>query len=201
MIIGVTGGVGTGKSTILKILENDYNAAIIMADDESRELMMPGKSCYNAVSSYFGDEILTNGPGSLINRAKLAEIVFNDKDKLNKLNSLNHPLVRIRIEELIQKYKKEGRKLIVLETAILIQAGYLDLIDELWLVCTDYNVRVDRLISSRGYTVEKINSIINSQMSDAEMKKYAAFVIDNSKDHAWTKEQIQEHIDNAGIDH
>lgn len=201
MIIGITGGVGTGKSTILKILEQDYNAAIIMADDESRELMMPGQSCYNAVTEYFGPEILTDGPGSLINRARLAEIVFNDSEKLNALNSLNHPLVRIRIEELINQYKTQGKKLIIIETAILIQAGYLDLIDEMWLICTNLNVRIDRLVSSRGYSIEKIDSIIKSQLSDDEMKAYASFVIDNSYSFESTKLQIQEYLKNAGIDY
>lgn len=180
MIVGITGGVGTGKSTILQILKDEYNAAIIMADDVARELMEPGQPSYRAVVEYFGTEILNGGEGSPIDRGKLASIVFSDPDKLSVLNLLTHPLVRIRILELIDEYKRQNFDLIIVESAILIQAHYLELIDELWVVYADYNIRVERLISSRGYTVEKIDNIISNQLSDDEMKRYASFLIDNT---------------------
>ena len=180
MIVGITGGVGTGKSTILQILKDEYNAAVIMADDVAKELMEPGQPSYRAVVEYFGTEILSGGEGSPIDRVKLAGIVFSDQNKLSALNLLTHPLVRIRILELIDEYKRQDYHLIIVESAILIQAHYLDFIDELWVVYADYDIRVDRLISSRGYTVEKIDNIINNQLSDDEMKRYASFLIDNT---------------------
>ena len=180
MIVGITGGVGTGKSTILQILKDEYNAAVIMADDVAKELMEPGQPSYRAVVEYFGTEILSGEEGSPIDRVKLAGIVFSDPDKLSALNLLTHPLVRIRILELIDVYNRQNYDLIIVESAILIQAHYLDLIDELWVVYADYDTRVDRLISSRGYTVEKIDNIISNQLSDDEMKRYASFLIDNT---------------------
>lgn len=180
MIVGITGGVGTGKSTILQILKDEYNAAVIMADDVAKELMEPGQPSYRAVVEYFGTEILSGEEGSPIDRVKLAGIVFSDPDKLSALNLLTHPLVRIRILELIDVYNRQNYDLIIVESAILIQAHYLDLIDELWVVYTDYDTRVERLISSRGYTVEKIDNIISNQLSDDEMKRYASFLIDNT---------------------
>ncbi len=180
MIVGITGGVGTGKSTILQILKDEYNAAVIMADDVAKELMEPGQPSYRAVVEYFGTEILSGEEGSPIDRVKLAGIVFSDPDKLSALNLLTHPLVRIRILELIDVYNRQNYDLIIVESAILIQAHYLDLIDELWVVYADYDTRVERLISSRGYTVEKIDNIISNQLSDDEMKRYASFLIDNT---------------------
>ena len=194
MVIGVTGGVGTGKSTILQILKEKYNAVIIIADDIARDLMMPHEASYEAAVRYFGEDILTKGPGSPIDRAHLAQIVFHDPEKLEALNHMTHPLVKTKIRSLIDAYRSEGRGLIVLETAILIRAGYLDIVDELWVICADYETRVQRLMASRGYTREKTDSIISSQMSDKEMTQYAALVIDNSRSIAFTEEQIRQHM-------
>ena len=194
MVIGVTGGVGTGKSTILQILKEKYNAVIIIADDIARDLMMPHETSYEAAVRYFGEDILTEGPGSPIDRAHLAQIVFHDPEKLEALNNMTHPLVKTKIRSLIDAYQSEGRGLIVLETAILIRAGYLDIVDELWVICADYETRVQRLMASRGYTREKTDSIIRSQMSDEEMTQYAALVIDNSRSIDFTEEQIRQHM-------
>ena len=194
MIIGVTGGVGTGKSTVLEYLRTRYNAAVILADDVARDLMMPDGASYKAVVSEFGDEILTDGPGSMINRKKLADIVFNDDEKLKKLNSLTHPAVRKKIRDLINNYQAQGIKLIIIEAALYIQAGYTELSDELWLVHADYETRVKRLEKSRGYTREKTDSIINNQMSEDEMRRFADFIIDNSGTDRQTFEQIDKYL-------
>ena len=180
MIIGVTGGVGTGKSTILEYLKSKYGAAVILADDVARDLMMPGNKSYTAVVNEFGDSILINGYGSEINRSALAEIIFHDENKLKRLNSLTHPIVKQKILSLINDYIKKGYNFIVIEAALFIQAGYTDISDELWVVYADYDSRVERLEKSRGYTKEKTDSIIRNQLSDSEMKSYADFFIDNS---------------------
>jgi len=180
MVVGITGGVGTGKSTVLDYLKTKYNAAVILADDVARDLMMPGNAAYDEVVNYFGRDILTEDAGSEIDRKKLAGIVFADKNKLSVLNNMTHPLVKKRIQELTAFYKQAGFDLIVIEAALLIQAGYLDIIDQLWVIHTDYEVRVERLEKSRGYTREKTDSIISNQMKDDEMEHFADFVIDNS---------------------
>lgn len=194
MIIGVTGGIGAGKSTILEYLENRYHAAIIQADDVAKELMMPGGQAYKAVTDYFGEVILTDGYGSPIDRTVLSEIVFNDEKQLQILNSLTHPAVKNEIRRRIEKYQSEGISIIVIEAALLIQAGYQDLLDELWTVYADKETRIERLISSRNYTREKANSIISSQLSDEEMKAAADFVIDNSGNTESTCSQIDEYL-------
>ena len=192
MKIGITGGVGSGKSTILEILQKEYGAAVIIADDVSRELMEPGHPGFLPVAEYFGDGILAED-GS-IDRGKLAAIVFRDPEKLAVLNHLNHPLVRERILELIRQYQEQGYFLIVIESAILIQAGYRELIDELWAVHVDYEIRVQRLMESRGYSREKTDSIISNQLSDQDTEAAADFVIDNSGTQEQTRLQIARHV-------
>ena len=194
MFIGVTGGVGAGKSTILQILEDKYNAHIIMADDVARELMNKGKASYRAIVKEFGDDILRED--GEIDRQKLAEIVFQDEEKLNKLNSIVHPLVRKAIvKEQKQVNKKDPDRLIVLEAALLIEAGYKEILDELWGVIVQKEIRIQRLMDSRGYTREKSESIIANQLSDEEFREHCDFIIDNSGTLEDTTEQIRKHFE------
>ena len=194
MFIGVTGGVGAGKSTILQILEDKYNAHIIMADDVARELMNKGKASYRAIVKEFGDDILRED--GEIDRQKLAEIVFQDEEKLNKLNSIVHPLVRKAIvKEQKQVNKKDPDRLIVLEAALLIEAGYKEILDELWGVIVQKEIRIQRLMDSRGYTREKSESIIANQLSDEEFRANCDFIIDNSGTLEDTTEQIRKHFE------
>ena len=201
MIIGVTGGVGTGKSTILQFLEERYGAAVILADDVGKDLMQPGEAAYDRVVECFGGDVLMSGceDGSPapIDRAKLSLIVFRDPVKLQLLNAIVHPLVRVRILSLIEEYRRDEVDLIVIESAILIEAGYRDLLDELWVVHADRGVRYERLMSSRGYSMEKIESIMRNQLPEAEMEALADFVIDNSgsPEDAWR--QIEDRL--AGV--
>ena len=181
MVIGITGGVGCGKSTVLGYIKNKYDAEIILCDELARELMLPGNASYNAVIGFFGNDILSadksTDEGFLIDNSKLAEIVFSDPEKLKILNSIVHPIVKEEIRKIIDGSKN---KIIFIESAIIIEAGYLDLIDELWLVTADISVRKKRLYESRGYSSEKTDSIINNQLSMQEMLGHASYVIDNS---------------------
>ena len=184
MVIGVTGGVGTGKSTILQFLEERYGAAVIMADDVAKELMEPGEALYDRVVQCFGGDVLMrdvpDGSPVPIDRAKLSLIVFHDPEKLHRLNAIVHPMVKVRILSLIDEYRKADFGLIVIESAILVQAGYRDLLDELWVVHTDKMVRFERLMASRGYSAEKIEAIMSNQLPENELEALADFVIDNS---------------------
>ena len=199
MIIGITGGVGTGKSSVLQLLKDEFGAVLIIADDIARDLMEPPYPGYYAVVSHFGTEILQETGEQKdppIDRGKLSQIVFRDPEKLQLLNHLIHPLVREEIISLISRYQAEGTELIVIETALLLQAGYQDLVDELWVLHTDYSVRLERLQASRGYSKEKTDSIIRNQLPDEEMEAAADFVIDNSKDLEDTRQQILRYLDN-----
>lgn len=194
MFIGITGGVGAGKSTILQILKEKYDAHLIMADDVAKELMCRGKSAYRKIVQTFGDEIL--GDDLEIDRQKLSSVVFQDDDKLLMLNQIVHPLVQKAIlKEKDNISKKNPEKLIVLEAALLIEAGYRDFLDELWAVIADKEVRIKRLMDSRGYSREKSESIIAAQLSDEEFRRVCDFVIDNSGSLSDSERQIEEHFE------
>ncbi len=210
MVIGVTGGVGAGKSTVLKILEEEYDAKLIMADNVAKELMEPGGASYEAVVKEFGEEILQEESGEddqtganvffgskaerPIDRAKLAEIVFKDDAKLALINSLTHPKVK---EEILSRidafYKENPDAMIVVEAALLIEAGYEDILDSLWIVTADPEVRIERLMRDRGYTREKSLSIMDNQLSDDIFRAHGDVILDNSG----TLEEIEAQIRNA----
>lgn len=184
MVIGVTGGVGTGKSAIMNILQ-EFGARLIIADDVARDLQQPGRVCYDQIVRAFGRDILEDDHDEEglfpIDRARLAAMVFADERKLEKLNSIVHPQVKSEIQGLISYYYEEDPSaLIAIEAALLIEAGYEDILDELWVVITDRDKRIERLISSRGYTAQKAESIMASQLSDEAFTQHADFVINNS---------------------
>ena len=209
MVIGVTGGVGAGKSTVLKILQEKYGAKILFSDDIAKELMEPGKSAYTAVVKTFGPEILEDeckdchlNPAEKtphlrrIDREKLAKIVFADEEKLALLNSLTHPAVKEEILSRIASYYAEDKNaLIVVEAALLIEAGYEDILDSLWVVYVEKEERISRLMRDRGYSREKALSIMENQLSDEVFKAHADFLINNTGTHEETQKQIEEFFD------
>ena len=164
MIIGMTGGVGTGKSTVLEYLHNKYGAFIIKADDVAKELMKPGRASYASVTSFFGREILSNGPGSEIDSGKLAQIVFSDPSSLKALNSMTHPQVKKEILNIIADLSSEEKKLVIIEAALLIQAGYTDITDQLWVLTADIETRISRLYETRGYSREKTEAVDRAEL-------------------------------------
>lgn len=191
-ILGITGGVGSGKSTVLYELQEKYNAFIVEADKLAHELMMPGEIIYDHIIKHFGKEILSLDSPYPIDRQKLGELVFNDKEKLELLNSISHPLVKQRIMELIEEKKKSGEKIFVIEAALLIECGYKEICDEIWYVWVDREERIKRLMNSRGYTKEKCLSIFNNQQSDEYYKTYANYTIDNGKSFEYTSKQLKD---------
>ena len=194
MFIGVTGGVGAGKSTILQILEEKYHAHLIIADDVARNLMTRGKASYKAIVKAFGEDILQED--GEIDRQKLSAIVFQDEEKLSLLNGIVHPLVRKAIiREQKRVNKKDPERLVILEAALLIEAGYKEMLDELWAVTADPEIRIQRLMDSRGYSREKSESIIANQLTDEEFRRNCDFVIDNSGTLEDTETQIREHFE------
>ena len=129
-VIGVTGGVGSGKSVILSILEKEYGAQTILADLVAHDLMEPGAKSYMEIVETFGDSILQED--GAIDRQKLGSIVFADEKKLEQLNGITHPNVKEEIKRRIAKIRKKGEaSMIVLEAALLIESGYEDIYDEL----------------------------------------------------------------------
>lgn len=191
-ILGITGGVGSGKSRILYELKNEYNAYVIEADTLAHELMQPGKTIYNKIIEEFGRDILSDEEPYTIDRTKLGEIVFNDSESLKRLNQISHPLVKEEILRQISEKKAEGgTSLFVIEAALLIEDGYKEICDEIWYIWVSREERVRRLIKQRGYTREKCISIFESQKPDEYYKKYANFTINNEKSYENSSKQLK----------
>ena len=192
-VIGITGGVGAGKSEILKYLKEKHGAVIIEADKVGHLLMEPGGACYYSIVEKFGSSIL-NGDQT-INRGKLGKIVFADETLLGELNKIIHPRVKSHIVSEIAKERAYHRtKYFVVEAALLIEDHYDVVCDELWYIHTDAEVRAKRLKASRGYDDEKIASIMANQKSPEEFRSACQAVIDNSGDLTSTYEEIDRQL-------
>lgn len=194
--IGITGGVGAGKSEILSYLGKKTGVRVMLADEIAHELMEAGTDCYKCLRQTFNDEDIWNSDGSF-NREKLAKVIFSDKLKRDIMNSVVHPAVK---EYVIrqQEYEKERGELflLVLEAALLIEEHYDKICDELWYIYTSEENRRDRLKASRGYSDEKIDNIFKSQLSEEEYRKYCAVVIDNNGSVEAAFEQIDKALVN-----
>lgn len=178
--IGITGGVGAGKSEILRYIRENYNAKILLADEVAHDLMKPGRECYDKIVKAFpGEDIFTED--GQFDGGKLAEVIFSDDEKRERMNRIVHPAVKEEILGIYQKEKEKGKfSYFILEAALLIEEGYDKICDRLWYIDTGREIRRQRLKRSRGYSDEKIDSIFNSQLSEEECRKHAALVIDNN---------------------
>lgn len=190
IVLGITGGIGAGKSRILSELERDYGAYVVEADRTAHALMEPGMAVYDAVVRQFGTGILQQQSGT-IDRTKLADIVFSDEEKLALLNSLSHPLVKEEILRQISEKREQGTcMLFVIEAALLIQDGYREICDEIWYVRADKETRIGRLMLQRGYTREKCLTVMKSQQDDEYYTQYADFTINNQFDYENSSKQL-----------
>lgn len=192
-IIGITGGVGSGKSRVLSYIEETFPAMICQADHVAWEIQMPGQQCYQEIVEHFGNGILNED--LTINRKSLGQIVFHNEKELLALNAITHPAVKKEIKERIEREKEAGTELFVLEAALLIEEHYDEICDELWYIYTDEAIRRQRLKESRQYTDEKIDAIMASQLSEEVFRKNCDRVILNSGDFTVTKEQIMTAMD------
>ena len=190
LVIGITGGVGAGKSSVLKALEEHCNCKIVLADDVGNKVKEPGQRCYQQIVELLGTEILKED--LTINRAVMASKIFADAKILEQVNEIIHPAVEEYIlNEIRTEREKREIDVFFLEAALLIEAGYVPYLDELWYVFGEKEIRRKRLKESRGYSNEKIEQIMGSQLPDAEFRKYAAVVLDNSYDFKETFKQIE----------
>jgi len=189
--IGVTGGIGAGKSTVLDYIKNNYKAEIYPADRVAEELESPGQKVYESLIELLGDDICTDGAGTEINRRAMAERIFMNPSLLSGVNSIVHPAVRRYLMERLQEARECGEvDYFVVEAALLIETGYGDIVDSMWYVYADEDTRVQRLMASRGYSEEKARRIMLSQLSDEEFRRAADVVIDNSGDEENTYAQV-----------
>ena len=174
----------------LDLLEKNFSAYIIKADDVAKQLMEPGGKAFIEVVDFFGEEILL--PDGTIDRKKLAAVVFANPNKRIVLNSITHPLVKKKIMEQIACLKAEDTyEYCFVEAALLIEDHYQTVCDEFWYIYVPETLRRERLKASRGYTDEKIDSILKSQLTEEEFAKACAHTVDNSKDLDFTLSQLE----------
>lgn len=178
-VIGITGGIGSGKSTVLQIIRKEQSCFVIEADALAHDLMEPGQCAYNKIVKAFGDSILdSNGA---ISRERLGQAVFGNEEQLAQLNEIVHPAVKAYILSDIEEKKKEGFACYVIEAALLIEDGYRGICDEIWYVYAGQEERMKRLLSGRGGSREKWENIIRSQSTEDYYRQYSDFFIDNSQ--------------------
>lgn len=190
MVIGITGGIGSGKSTVLNLLNTKYGFYIFEADKIAHELMQKGNTIYNKVVENFGKGILNDE--QQIDRKKMGKLVFEDKDKLKLLNEIVHPEVINEIHNRIEYLKKNDNKdQFVIEAALLIESGCDQLCDTVWYVFADETVRIDRLKMSRNMTDEQIRTVMKNQLDKEMFSKGSKHIINNSLSIENTDLQIQ----------
>lgn len=191
-VIGITGGVGAGKSMVLSYMEETYGALVIQADRVGHLVMEPDGSCFLPMVEHFGTEIL-DAEGR-IDRAKVAAVVFSDEEELRWQTALIHPAVkawiRERIEEERGERKEEQHPFVLVEAALLIEDHYEEICGEFWYLHAEEAVRRERLKASRGYSDTHIDRVMEKQQSEEVFRAACRFCIDNSGNPEETYQQI-----------
>jgi dephospho-CoA kinase len=176
-VIGLTGGIGAGKSTVTQLLE-EVGAAVIDADKVGHQIYLPDLPAWREIVATFGPDVLN--ADRTINRPALGKIVFADPEALRRLNRIVHPKMFDRMAELIAELRTQGgMKAIVVEAAVLIEANWMPLVDQVWVVVASEAVVVDRLAKQRNLSPEQVRTRIAAQLSNDERLKHAQVVIRN----------------------
>jgi len=191
-VIGLTGGVGAGKSLVLTILRTKYDAEVMEADKVAHELMEPGEEGYLRIKETFGEAIL-NSDGT-INRTALGKVIFDNESAREQINSIIHPLVWKRIR---QKISASQAGLIVVEFAIMGEEAE-DIYDEMWYVHASEEVRMSRLLKNRGYSKERSEKMIRSQASEQEYARRCDRIIENHGSVKDLEDQLAEILKSRG---
>ena len=177
--IGLSGGIGSGKTEATRILQ-EMGAEVIIADQVGHEAYEPHTDAWKQVVETFGDDILQ--PDGQIDRRKLGSIVFSDPGEMAKLNAIMHPRMHTMMEERLGELEAKGVQVAVLEAAILIEAGWIALVDEAWMLEVPEEVAVERIHQRNGLAEEEIRKRLQSQLSNEERAGHASEVIENTGD-------------------
>ena len=186
-IIGLTGGIASGKSTVSNFIR-DQGIPIVDADEIAKELTQPGREGWHEIVSYFGKQILTSG--CEINRKLLGGMVFGSEQNREKLNEIMHPLIEKVMLNQIEIYKNQGQEIIVLDVPLLIEANMVHLADTVWLVYVNSPLQIQRLMERNNLTQDEALQRIQSQMSFEKKREYADIIIDNNGSRENTCKQI-----------
>jgi dephospho-CoA kinase len=188
-VIGLTGGIASGKSTVAKILER-LGAVVIDADAISREVVVPGEAAYEAILAEFGERIVN--PDRTINRSALGEIVFADPGARNRLERITHPAIGRRAEQKLAELRRQGVPLVFYMAPLLIESGASARVDEIWVIYVDPATQLHRVMERDGMSRGRALQRIAAQMPMDEKKKYGRIVIDNRGTPEETERQVRE---------
>lgn len=192
-VYGITGGAGTGKSEVIRMLQDDFRGYVIMADEVARELTQKGHVSYRLIVDYFGRDILMED--GEIDRRKLADHVFNNEEALEKLNSMTHPYVKEEIKRQIVEAEASGNyRFAAVEAALLLECGYENICDEFWYVYTKPEIRRQRMKENRNYSDEKVDAVMRNQQPDEVFFDKCAFVIENNTTLDAVREQLKKKL-------
>ncbi len=191
--IGITGGVGSGKSEILRYIHTKYNAMVVDTDSIANGLKKKGQPGYAPIVSLLGEGIL-DADGQIDNK-KMAAIVLSDEKILAQVNRLLHPLVANEVLSIIKEEKRLQRyDYLLIESALLIEAGYATIVEEIWYVHASFSVRRARLKFARRYDDKKIDDLFARQLTDEEFLKHADVVIENGVSLSGALEQVDREL-------
>ncbi len=191
-VIGLTGGIGTGKSTVAAFLQ-EQGAVVLNADQIGHEVYVPGRPAFHELVEAFGQEII--GEDGNIDRKKLGAIVFGDQKQMARLNSVVHPRMKGIMREKLQDLARKGTAIAVIEAAILFEARWDDLADEVWVTSAPPEIAAQRVAERSGLSQEQVMERIKSQMSNEDRVSRADGVIDTSGDMASTIRHAREKWD------
>nr|MBQ6241315.1 dephospho-CoA kinase [Lachnospiraceae bacterium] len=186
-VIGLTGGVGAGKSTVTKLLKKEYGALILEADGICKKLMEPGGSAYDRIVGLLGPEVLLLS--GEIDKKRMAQMIFEDPDKRIAVNRILHPAT---FEAVKKRIRNTRKTLIVYESAIPYEARFSELCDKVMYVYASPAMRRERLKASRGYPDEKISAIMRTQLSDEDFYRMADGAVNNDGDEASCRASLRD---------
>ena len=184
-VIGVTGGVGAGKSEVLGYIAGNWNATVVEADEVGYLVMRPGKACYSAIVDLFGAGILKED--ETLDREQIAKIVFEDKEMLAKMNAIVHPAVKEYIRKAIKREEENETDIFIVEAALLIEDKYDEICDELWYIYADEETRMERLKQNRGYSEEKCRSSARKNTAITAILRSTTAVISKKQKNRFNK--------------
>lgn len=187
-VIGLTGGVATGKSSVARFF-TERGVPVIDADQIARDVVLPESPAFKKIVAGFGPEVLTQD--GVLDRKRLGTMVFSNTEKRRLLESILHPEIRCLAEKRIAEAAAAGHIRLIYMAPLLIEAGADDRVDTIWVVTVSPEIQLERLMRRDGITREQAQSIIDSQMPLSEKKRYGSVVIDNSGTEAQTGEILE----------
>ncbi len=188
-VIGLTGGIGSGKSTVSKFMA-ELGTAILDTDKVGHEAFKPGTEAWREVVATFGQEILTTS--NEINRKKLAKLVFGQPESLARLNQIMHPRMYNMVKAQLEEYRRQMVIIVVLETPLLLEAGWTPLVDEVWVTVASESTVIRRLKERTGFSESESLARIRTQLPAGERIKRADVVINNDGNLDELKAKVKE---------